>query len=180
MLLTAYPEARRFLDYAALDLRPFVPGALVRHAGGFHRLADPWRQPLAALGTLFSPLGSLSDKLRVATLRRRVLAGTLADLAARPERSTRDALEAHGFSEAMIERFFRPFFSGVFLERELDTSSRTFEFIFRMFSEGDTAQHPRGVFRMHVGVGVVTHPRVDRTPTSHLLEDQVPRSVDVG
>jgi phytoene dehydrogenase-like protein len=139
VFLTAYPETRRILDYGALDLRSLVPGALVRHGGRFHRLADPWRQPLAAIGALFSPVGRLSDKLRVAWLRQRVLSGSLADLLARPERTTIDALAAHGFTAAMIERFFRPFFGGVFLERELTTSSQMFEFVFRMFAEGDTA-----------------------------------------
>jgi len=37
VLLTAYPEARRVLDYTSLDLRPFYPGALVRFNGRFHR-----------------------------------------------------------------------------------------------------------------------------------------------
>ncbi len=39
----------------------------------------------------------------------------------------------------MIERFFRPFFSGVFFDRELASSSRMFEFVFRMLALGDTA-----------------------------------------
>ncbi|MDQ6678721.1 MAG: FAD-dependent oxidoreductase, partial [Acidobacteriota bacterium] len=42
-------------------------------------------------------------------------------------------------------RFFRPFFGGIFLETELSTSSRLFEFIFRMFSEGDTALPAQGM-----------------------------------
>jgi phytoene dehydrogenase-like protein len=31
VLLTAYPEARRVLDYDGLNLRPFYPGALIRY-----------------------------------------------------------------------------------------------------------------------------------------------------
>ncbi|MEM8679086.1 MAG: FAD-dependent oxidoreductase, partial [Planctomycetota bacterium] len=41
--------------------------------------------------------------------------------------------------ERIIERFFRPFLGGVFLDRELQTSSRFCEFVFRMFSLGDAA-----------------------------------------
>jgi phytoene dehydrogenase-like protein len=59
VLLTAYPECRRVLDYAALDLRPFLPGALVRRSGRFHELSDPWRRPeracAAARSTSCSP-----------------------------------------------------------------------------------------------------------------------------
>lgn len=37
VLQTWYPQARRRLDYRALDLRAFYPGALVRIDDRFHR-----------------------------------------------------------------------------------------------------------------------------------------------
>lgn len=40
VLLTAYPEARQLLDYRALRLRPFFPGALIRARGRFRRIAE--------------------------------------------------------------------------------------------------------------------------------------------
>ena len=52
VLLTAYPEAQGLLDYPALQLRAFAPGALVRFDGRFHSVADPWRRPSAALRSL--------------------------------------------------------------------------------------------------------------------------------
>ena len=145
VLLTAYPECRAMLDYGALELRPFFPGSLVRFGGRFHRIADPWRRPLAALEALIGPIGGLGDKLRVAGLRRRVRRTSLEEIFARPERSTLEALRGDGFSEAMIERFFRPFLGGVFLDRSLDTSSRKFDFVFKMFAEGDTALPAQGM-----------------------------------
>ena len=45
-------------------------------------------------------------------------------------------LQDFGFSEKMITRFFKPFFAGIFLETELNTSSRMFEFVYKMFGEG--------------------------------------------
>src|ERR687894_675056 len=45
VLLAGYPEAARVLDYAALDLRAFFPGALVRTDGRWVRVADPRRRP---------------------------------------------------------------------------------------------------------------------------------------
>jgi len=139
VLLEAYPEARRVLDYRALDLRPFFAGALVRADGRFHRVADPWRHPVDAALSAFAPVGTLADKMRVASLRSAVCAGSLDDLFARPETTTLAALRAHGFSESMIDRFFRPFLGGVLLDRDLGTSSRMLEFVFRMFSLGRTA-----------------------------------------
>lgn len=84
VLLTAYPEAQGVLDYTALDLRSFYAGALIRTAGGFHRLADPWRHPWDALRGMFAPVGGLWDKLRIPSLRRRVLSQELPALTAPP------------------------------------------------------------------------------------------------
>lgn len=145
VLLTAYPEARSVLDYDALDLRPFYPGALIRCENRFHRFADPWRHPIDGLLGLFSPVGSLSDKLLVAKLRRQVLSGAVEDLYRRPETTTINALRTVGFSEHMIDRFFKPFIGGVFFDPDLGVSSRMFEFGFRMFSIGDTALPSRGM-----------------------------------
>lgn len=143
VLLTAYPEAQRVLNYEQLKLRRFEPGALIRYRGQFHRLVDPWRRPAHLLATAFSPLGSLADKLRMARLRRQLsYAEPLDD---RPESSTIARLHAEGFSDRIIESFFRPFLGGVFLERELATSSRKFEFVFRMFSTGDAALPDAGM-----------------------------------
>ena len=144
-LLTAYPEACQVHDYDKLELRAFEPGALVRTGGRFVRVSDPSRRPRRALSSALAPVGSLADKARVASLRRRVLAGSLDELFARPETSTLQALAAAGFSDTIVDRFFRPLFGGVLLDPELATSSRMFEFIYRMFSAGDVALPARGM-----------------------------------
>ncbi len=145
VLQTAYPEARRVLNYPALNLKSFYPGALVYFDGRLHRVGDPLRQPQHFFPTVFSPIGTLADKLRVARLRWRVSQGSLEDLFRRPETSTLAALKAQGFSESMVERFFRPFFSGVFFDRDLASSNSMFEFVFRMLAEGDTALPAGGI-----------------------------------
>ena len=135
VLLTAYPEARRLLDYEALDLRHFYPGALVRYGGKWHRVADPFRHPIDGLRGAFNPIGSFADKLRVGWSR---LGGF--DFSRHDDGlTTLQALRAEGFSQSMIERFFRPFLSGVFLENELDTTVRKLEFVMRNFAAGGTA-----------------------------------------
>ena len=175
--LTAYPEAQRVLDYDALDLRPFEPGALVWRGGRFERVGDPLRRPLQALPTLLADVGSLADKLRVLRLRQSVLRGSVDDLWQRPETTTETALrERYGFSDRMIDRFFRPFLGGVFLDRSLSDSSRTFEFYFRMFSTGAAAvpaagiqaipeqladRLPAGVLRLNTPVSAVRAGRVE-------------------
>ena len=149
VLLTAYPETQRELDYDALDLHPFHDGALVRYNGRFHRIADPRRHPLDAPRTLVAPIGSLADKLRILRLRRTLARNSLPQVMERPEHTTLEALRTRwGFSSAMIDRFFRPFFGGIFFDRTLEASSRMFEFVFKMFAEGRTVLPAGGIDQM--------------------------------
>jgi phytoene dehydrogenase-like protein len=145
VLLTAYPEARSVLDYRELELHPFYPGALVWTRGRFVTVADPFRRRLDGLRTLVAPVGGLGDKLKLASLRRRVVAGSLEELFARPETSTGQALASDGFSDEMVDRLLRPLFGGLLLDRELGTSSRMFEFLYRMLALGDAALPTRGM-----------------------------------
>ncbi|MEY4938784.1 MAG: hypothetical protein RIQ93_519 [Verrucomicrobiota bacterium] len=139
VLLTAYPAARKWLDYDRLKLQKFSAGARVWCDGRMHRVSDPWREWGSFWDTLRAPVGSLWDKMRIASLRAAARRGTMDELFARPETTTLSALQAHGFSERMIEHFMRPWLGGVFLDAKLETSSRMLEFVFRMFAEGDTA-----------------------------------------
>ncbi len=146
VLLTAYPEASAVLDYEALDLRPFAPGALVRTRDRFEHVGDPFREPSSLFPTLFARVGTLADKVRVLGLRAAVSRGTPDSLWQRPEMTTEAALRTrYGFSERFIDRFFRPFLGGVLLDRQLGASSRAFEFYFRMFGEGQAVVPARGM-----------------------------------
>lgn len=145
VLLTAYPDAQAVLDYDSLQLCKFEAGALVRFENRFHRFADPWRQPKHLLATAISPVATFTDKLRIAKFRRDTTRDQLQDIYVRPEQTTIDLLRSRGFSEKIVGRFFRPFFGGVMLDRDLETSSRMCEFVFRMFSLGDTTLPAQGM-----------------------------------
>lgn len=139
VLLKAYPECRRMLDYEALDLRSFEPGARVFRAGSWHTVADPVRRPLLAMRSMANPVGSGADKMRVLRLVRGARSGSLKSLFHSEEVPTVEALRAGGFSPEMIDAFFRPFLGGIFLERNLATSSRMMNFVLRMMACGETA-----------------------------------------
>lgn len=146
VLLTAYPEAQRVLDYAALDLRAFYPGALVQTERGAQKIADPFRRPLDGVMTALAPVGSIADKLRVVLLRAQLQRTSLADLYAREDAtSTMSWLRAFGFSDHMIDAFFRPFYGGVMLDDQLNTSSKMMEFTYKMFSAGDVSIPAKGI-----------------------------------
>jgi phytoene dehydrogenase-like protein len=139
VLLTSYPEAQRLLDFTQLKLHPFHAGALVRWQGKFYKISDLFRHPLDVFTSLVTPIGTFSDKMNLARLKEKMLHTSPQDLALHPETTTLEFLTNEGFSKSIIERFFRPLFSSVFLERGLQTSSRMFEFVFRMLSSGVAA-----------------------------------------
>src|SRR5208337_16026 len=85
------------------------------------------------------------DKLRIARLRARLKRNSIEQLFRRPDRATKDDLLAEGFSQEMIHRFFRPFLGGILLDGDLKSSSRMYEFVFKMLSEGDTVIPARGM-----------------------------------
>jgi phytoene dehydrogenase-like protein len=145
VLLTAYPEASEILDYSRLDLKSFSPGALSWFAGRMNPIVDPWRMPGMWREALRSEFGTLGDKLRMARLRSRLKHSSIAEIFKRPERSTKDALKSEGFSQEVIHRFFRPFLGGILLDGELKTTSRMFEFVFKMLSKGSTSVPARGM-----------------------------------
>jgi phytoene dehydrogenase-like protein len=145
VLLTAYPEASAQLDLDSLQLRRFEPGAVVWHEGRFDAVGDPFRRPLSLGPSIAARVGSPLDKWRVLKLRRRLLASDPKSLLRAPDRATREALQAAGFSESMITRFFRPLFSGMQLDTQLAASNRMSEVLFRTLSIGDAAVPARGM-----------------------------------
>lgn len=144
IFLSAYPEAKSLLNYDALDLKSFWPGALVRSNGKFHTVADPMREPFHAIQTLCAPVGTFADKLRVAELRYRLLSGENTYATAHRS-STKGALKERGFSDMMIQKFFRPFLGGIFLDQNLATSADMFEFVFEMLARGDNTLPAHGM-----------------------------------
>ena len=145
VLLTAYPAVEKYLDKKALHLREFQPGALIYRKGGAYKFGDPLRKFSFAFSTLVSPIGNLRDKMKIFRLRNQVLKMTEEQIFSSPEKSTLSFLREYGFSDSMINTFFKPFYGGIFLEHELNTSSRMFLFVFKMFSKGSAAVPEMGI-----------------------------------
>lgn len=127
MLPPACPEARRVLNYEELDLRLFYRGAEVIGSCRRWRVADPKAHFLDALRSLRQAPMTWRDRLRLLLLRKECRR-----LRAPPretgEKEAEDFLRDFGFSDGLIEGFFRPFFGGLFLEKDLRTSAAMLEF----------------------------------------------------
>lgn len=148
VLFTSYPAIRQEFDLDALDLQIFTPGAVVIKDACRYVLADPLRSPAKLLPTALSPLFSLQDKLNVAKLSALLLRMSINDIFNLPDKPMGDYLREFGFSEEFLSNFIRPFFAGIFLERELQTSARMFAFVFKMLAQGQTAVPAAGMGAM--------------------------------
>jgi len=136
VLNTAYPRIPALIDIAALDMRYFTSGVLVRHGGALRRLDNPLHDPLSVAGALTSGVGTLGDRLKFAALATRCATTPPARLLRERETTTQQMLRRAGLSHRMIEEVLRPFLSGVLADRSLDTSSHVFAMLLRSFTRG--------------------------------------------
>ena len=148
VLNTGYPALAREVDLPALDLRELTRGAIVHRGGERRRLADPRRDPLGALATARANLGTLRDRALLAGTAARVSTGTGRSLVDVDDHPAIDRLHQRGFSDAIVDDFFRPFFAGVFLEEDLVTSSRFLDLMLRMFVRGQSTVPSLGMQRL--------------------------------
>ncbi|MEU8112539.1 FAD-dependent oxidoreductase [Micromonospora sp. NPDC048947] len=136
VLNTAYPRLGTLLDTDQLNLGYFTSGVLVRKGDKLLRLVNPLREPTGGPGTALADVGSLLDRLRFAALATGCATLPATRLLAAPETSTETALRRAGLSDAIIEELLRPFLSGVFVDRELSTSSHVLAMVLRSFARG--------------------------------------------
>lgn len=145
VLLTSYPAAKKYLDYKALEFQEFLPGATIFKNGNQQTIGDPLRKLTLLFPTLFSSIGNFSDKLKVLKLNTILKKKEISAIFKENEKTTLQYLQDFGFSKEIISDFFKPFFSGIFLEPNLDTSSRMFEFVYKMFGDGLAVLPKKGI-----------------------------------
>lgn len=145
VLLEAYPKAKQHLNYNALKLQYFLPGAVIFKNGNQQTIGDALRKPALLWDTLISSVATFGDKLKILKLNRHLKKRSLEEIFNKPEQTTLRYLQEFGFSSKIIEEFFKPFFSGIFLEPNLNTSSRMFEYVYKMFGEGMAVLPKEGI-----------------------------------
>lgn len=125
----SYPHAKYELNFRKLDLRAYEPGAEVWDG---KKLRTVHREHIVE--TILSGAVPVRDLLRLqewtsATAQRRD-----EDILGADDETTADRLARIGFSSSTIDRYFRPFLGGVFLDRSLSDSSRLMEFYWKMLA----------------------------------------------
>lgn len=158
VLLTSYPELQTQVDLDGLDLRTFEPGAVVFRSGRFAMVGDPLRAPSTTISTLTNRVGSISDKLKLLRERIRISRQTAPQLLRQPDVSTTEALADRGYSDDIVESFFRPFVGGIQLDPTLSTSQRIFDVILRALYTGQVAVPAKGMGALSDQLGAAISP----------------------
>ncbi len=156
VFFAAYPAAAAELDYIALNLKRFKSGARVFFQNRWHLIDEA--KPIE---TALSPLFGLGDKLRT-LLWRSSVRGT--DVRSGPDMTAEAYLKKRGFSDRYLDRFARPFFGGITLDRGLGISSHQLNFIFQMLSVSGASVPAEGIQaiprQMELGLPIRVNTRV--------------------
>ncbi|SDX82626.1 FAD-dependent oxidoreductase [Flavobacterium degerlachei] len=136
VLLEAYPKAKKYLNYKTLELQKLIPGAVIYKNRETTLIGDPLRDFSLLVPTILANVGSIKDKLAIFKLNLELKNKSLEAIFDSEQVSTLQYLRDKGFSERIIKNFFKPFFSDIFLETDLRTSSAMFQFTYKMFGEG--------------------------------------------
>lgn len=172
--LTSYETASEVIPVENLQLRCFEPGARVRVGNAWYCVQDPLRLPPrkrigAIWQTLTAPIATFEDLWVLWNYRQGILKRASKDVLHKSKGATLEHLRSLGFSERLIQRFFRPFLGGIFLggvfapEKSAEKSSEKssgrngeidglltmdagrMEFVFREMSRGFAALPAHGM-----------------------------------
>ncbi len=167
VLFTAYPSIQKHLDINALELCRYRPGAVLVKQGKHYLLGDPLRDGTTLFASLVNPFANLMDKWKVLQLRIQLAQQTSDEILVGKERSTTEFIQAFGFSDQIFKHFLQPFYRGILLDPDLQTTDRLFKFYFKMLSEGEIVIPKQGM-------GQITAQLADR-----LLPQQLQCSTEV-
>ncbi len=123
----AYPNAKLELDLGKLRLKDFEPGCMVFDG---KKMREVHRENL--IETVFSKWVPMPDLMRMHQLGDELDDLTEEDIWHLEDVPMVEFLKSRKITDKAIDRFFRPFFGGVFLDRELNVSSRLFAYVWQM------------------------------------------------
>ncbi len=145
VLLTAYPTVQKYILTTKIALQNIEPASIIYLQNKKYIIGDPLRNIKFLLPTIAANIGSIKDKLLIWKLQIFVKSKSIEEIFAIENETTRQYLQAFGFSQKVITCFFKPFYTGIFLESNLETSCRQFLFVFKMFAEGHAAFVTNGI-----------------------------------
>jgi len=143
--LPAYPEAGEWIDLERLDLCPLRSEARVWNGRRLVHVGNPVSVPHGPLNAL---LGGIAGPGAIRFMLPRLVRALSRPTPTAPcvrGMSALELLRREGAGRAFTDRFVRPFFGGVFLDRTLEFDAGLLEFLLTMFLRGGAAIPRRGM-----------------------------------
>lgn len=164
VLNTGYPQMRCRIRPEELDLRQLSRGFVLCGRGPMRRFTHPLDglEPWRALAS--GRLGGFEDLARFGLYSSRTAVRGARGIKSDPDVPARQALRETGCSSQFVDDVLRPFFAGVFLEDDLETSSRVLTLVWRSMLRG-SASVPS------TGIGAVATHLADRLPAETIAYD---------
>lgn len=135
----AYPAAKDLLDYSGLNLRKLSPGACVHTKQKTVNITNPFQDPANTLNMLKDAYAAFN------MLNFGLYATAALKDGSRRETDAYSALRNYGVTANFMHDVVMPFLSGVFLERELATSSKFLDFVLKYFLIGTPSLPSEGM-----------------------------------
>ena len=148
VLQSGYSElAEMYATQPFQSYKRYANGAWIIKKGSRSLLSHPKEGLAPTWKTLFNQDISLGDKVKIVLLQQFVSGKSDAELMERPQlqQSTLSFLQGFGFSSKAIQYFFKPWFSGVFLESELQSPASLFCLFYKAFAKGGALLPPLGI-----------------------------------
>jgi len=141
----SYAEGKRLLDYQDLDLKPFTPGVAIRDRKRLRLVVDPFRSKDFRFRLLRDLPGNPFSQLGLVRYFLKYLITSDAQIATTKDISAQVSLTKSGIKGALLEKLFRPFLQGVFLESELSTSRKFLDVVLKNFLQGIPSVPAKGM-----------------------------------
>lgn len=145
IFFTANNIANELLNIDDLNLKYFDSGALIIKKHNYRKIYDPFKHPKYFLKSLFSEIGTINDKINIIKRRIELKNMSIDKVFDKYEVKTSSILKKRKYSSNIIKNLFKPFFSYLFMENELTTSRRMFEFYLKLLAEGKMAIPNNGI-----------------------------------
>jgi len=141
----SYAEGKRLLDYQDLDLKPFTPGVAIRDGKRLRLVVDPFRSKDFRFRLLRDLPGNPFSQFGLVRYFLKYLITSDAQIATTKDISAQVSLTKSGIKGALLEKLFRPFLQGVFLESELSTSRKFLDVVLKNFLQGIPSVPAKGM-----------------------------------
>jgi phytoene dehydrogenase-like protein len=145
LFLNGLPEPKKVLDIDSLKLKTIYPGLLIKYGSGFNIVSNPLKKTFDLISMSIGDNSTLWDKFKMGKLFNHIQNLSFEEIFEMPERSSLEFLTDYGFSNKLIQSFFKPLISTAFLENEMKTSCRLLHFNLKMLFTEDVSLPENGI-----------------------------------